>query len=112
MYLYDELLAEGDALNAVVQENGKNLSGGQIKRLSIARALLRTPKIYILDETLANIDEDTAKEILENLEAHANKIGAGIVHISHDQFILARCDTTVALDHIDQNRYEPQAQII
>lgn len=102
--IYDELkrLAVGlpSVLDYTVQENGSNFSGGQLKRLAIARAFLRSPKMYILDETLANIDEQTIHSILNRFELHASAIGAGIVHISHEQVIVNRCDDTVRLEPV------------
>jgi ATP-binding cassette subfamily B protein len=85
-------------LDYVVQENGKNFSGGQLKRLAITRAFLRTPKMYVFDETLANIDKQTITMILSNFEAYAKKIGAGIVHISHEQSIVSRCENIIKLE--------------
>jgi ABC-type multidrug transport system fused ATPase/permease subunit len=102
--IYDELLnlslGYPTPLDYTVQENGKNLSGGQLKRLAISRAFLRSPKIYVLDETLANIDEQTIKAILTNFESYARRIGAGIVHISHEPCIVSRCDKTVKLEPV------------
>jgi ABC-type multidrug transport system fused ATPase/permease subunit len=102
--IFDELkrLSTGSPtpLDYEIQENGKNLSGGQLKRLAIARAFLRSPKIYVFDETFANIDEQTINVILANFESYAKLIGAGIVHISHEQFIVNRCDKTVKLEPV------------
>jgi len=84
-------------LDYFVEENARNFSGGQLKRLAIARAFLRKPKIYILDETLANIDGRTIEMILANLETHAKSIGAGTVHISHDRKIIDSCVNAVTL---------------
>jgi ATP-binding cassette subfamily B protein len=102
--IYDELTKLAKELPSIldyqVQENGNNFSGGQLKRLAICRAFLRTPKLYVLDETLANIDEHTINLILNNFESHALKIGAGIVHISHEQVIVRRCDEKVTLEPV------------
>ncbi len=95
-------LADGlpSVLDYTVQENGSNFSGGQLKRLAIARAFLRSPKMYVLDETLANIDEQTIHAILDHFESHAAAIGAGIVHISHEPVIVGRCDEIVRLEPV------------
>ena len=51
------------ALDEEVTENGANLSGGEKKRICLARALLRDTDVLILDEPLANLDETTACRI-------------------------------------------------
>ena len=70
---------------------------GQRQRLSLARAFLRRPKLYIFDESTANLDEQTAAAVLTNLERHAAADGAGILYISHDQNVVDRCDQVIVL---------------
>ena len=53
--------------DTMVGERGITLSGGQKQRTAIARAVLRQPKILILDDALANVDTDTEERILERL---------------------------------------------
>ncbi len=55
--------AGGKALDGLITENGANLSGGEKKRICLARALLRDTDVLILDEPLANLDEETAGKI-------------------------------------------------
>lgn len=83
-----------------IGEGGKGLSGGECQRLSIARAFLRTPKLFIFDESTANLDADTAQKVLKNVEAHAKKIGAGVVYISHDRDVVNRCKSSVMLENL------------
>lgn len=85
------------ALTRPVSEGAANLSGGQRQRLALARAFLRRPKLYILDESTANLDGRTADLVLTNLERHAQAIGAGILYIAHDPSVPRRCDTTIEL---------------
>ena len=54
-------------LDTVVVEGGNNLSGGQKQRLCLARALLKKPKILILDDSTSACDLDTEREIRNNL---------------------------------------------
>lgn len=85
------------ALEYRVSEGAANLSGGQRQRLSLARAFLRRPKLYIFDESTANLDEQTAAAVLTHLERHAADDGAGILYISHDQNVVDRCDQVIVL---------------
>lgn len=85
------------ALGYTISEGAANLSGGQRQRLSLARAFLRRPKLYIFDESTANLDEQTAAAVLTNLERHAAADGAGILYISHDQNVVDRCDQVIVL---------------
>lgn len=55
--------ANADALKSIVMQNGTNFSGGEKKRLCLARALLRDTDVLILDEPLANLDAATAEQI-------------------------------------------------
>lgn len=52
-----------EGLSTMVEENGKNFSGGEKQRLSLARALLRKSRVLLLDEFTANLDKETAEKI-------------------------------------------------
>jgi ATP-binding cassette, subfamily B, multidrug efflux pump len=65
----------------MVGERGVTLSGGQKQRTSIARALLRHPRILILDDALASVDTYTEERILQGLRKHAE--GSTTILISH-----------------------------
>lgn len=86
-----------EALDYIIGEKADELSGGMKQRLSLARAFLRTPKLYVFDEITANLDEDAANYVLSNIESYAKKIGAGIVYISHDQKVVDRCEKVIIL---------------
>lgn len=86
-----------EALSCMIGEKAEELSGGMKQRLSLARAFLRNPRLYIFDEITANLDKDATNYVLSNIEAHAKKIGAGIIYISHDQKVVNRCDMVIAL---------------
>lgn len=61
-------------------ERGVNLSGGQKQRVSIARALIRNPKLLILDDCLSAVDTKTEEIILENLRAENIKTSVVVSH--------------------------------
>lgn len=86
-----------EALDCLIGEKADELSGGMKQRLSLARAFLRTPRLYVFDEITANLDKDATNYVLANIESHAKKIGAGIVYISHDQKVIDRCDKVIEL---------------
>lgn len=85
------------ALERMIGEKSEELSGGMKQRLSLARAFLRNPKMYVFDEITANLDWKSTDYVLSQIESHAKKIGAGIVYISHDPKVVARCDKVIVL---------------
>lgn len=87
-----ERLATPQALDEVVSEGGSNFSGGEKKRICLARALLRDTDVLILDEPLANLDAATAERIEDVLLSIQNKT---MVIVSH-QF------TETKSKHFDQ----------
>lgn len=69
-----------DSLDQPVTEGGANFSGGEKKRICLARALLRNTDVLILDEPLANLDDDTARRIEDLLLAIPGKT---MIVVSH-----------------------------
>lgn len=96
-----------DILSYKIGEGGTGLSGGECQRLSLARAFLRKPKLYIFDESTANLDVVTADKVLTNIEEYAKAIQAGVVYISHDKNVVDRCDTVIHIDN-KVSTYEEQ----
>ncbi len=60
-----------------------SLSGGESRRVSIARALLTSPKLVIADEPTGDLDEETTQEIME-LFASVAKEGTAVLMVTHD----------------------------
>lgn len=63
-------------------EHGAGLSGGQRQRISIARALIKKPKILVFDEATSNLDKHVASRISETINKVKDNIG--VVFITHD----------------------------
>lgn len=87
------------ALDTFINEKSEALSGGMKQRLSLARAFLRHPKLFIFDEITANLDEKSRDFVLTNIESYAKSIGAGIIYISHDSCVVDRCEKVVTLNN-------------
>ncbi|MCV2402594.1 thiol reductant ABC exporter subunit CydD [Marinomonas sp. C2222] len=71
-----------DGLDTALTEIGTGLSGGQMQRLSIARALLSGAEVWLLDEPCSGLDQETAQSVLATLE-QASK-GKTVLVVSHD----------------------------
>ena len=65
----------------MIEDGGENFSGGEKKRISLARALLRNTDILILDEPLANLDITTAERIEDLLLSIENKTILIVLHL-------------------------------
>jgi ATP-binding cassette, subfamily B, multidrug efflux pump len=81
----------------MVGERGITLSGGQKQRTAIARAILRNPRILILDDALSSVDTLTEERILEGL-ADAMR-GRTVILISHRVSTVRQADRIVVLEH-------------
>lgn len=68
------------------------LSGGELQRVSIARALMNNPRILIADEPSSSIDEALTKELLSTLRTMVNEEGLTVVVASHDPMVLQWAD--------------------
>ncbi len=80
-----------------LDENGANLSGGQRQRLAIARALLRSPKLLILDEATSNLDtitEQAIKNTVFNLDPDLT-----CIIIAHRLSTIRKCDQILVMNN-------------
>ncbi len=75
----------------------KELSGGQQQRVSIARAVVKNPRILLCDEPTGALDYASAKETLELLERVNQQYGTTVIIITHNTSIADMADTVVTL---------------
>jgi ATP-binding cassette subfamily B protein len=79
--VYDNIMEFPDQFETILGERGITLSGGQKQRVSIARALVKNPKMLLLDDCLSAVDTHTEHTILENLKQVT--VGKSSLIISH-----------------------------
>ena len=77
--IHKEILSFEKGYKTILGERGVNLSGGQKQRISIARALIKQPKILILDDCLSAMDTETEKSILQSLNTYTKNITTIII---------------------------------
>ena len=94
--IYDTILSFEDGFDTILGERGVNLSGGQKQRISIARALLRNPKILILDDCLSAVDTETENRILERLQEKSSDQTTVIV--SHRISTIRNAEKIIVID--------------
>jgi ABC-type bacteriocin/lantibiotic exporter with double-glycine peptidase domain len=85
-----------DGIETIVGENGIQLSGGQIQRIGIARALYNKPEILILDEATSNLDSETEKRLISSIINMSKK--TTIIMVSHQDRPLKMCDSIFKIE--------------
>ena len=84
-----------NGLNTIIGENGSKISGGEIQRICIARALYNNPEFLILDEATSALDKETEILLIKNLF----KLKKTIVFISHKLSSLKGCDRIFKIEN-------------
>lgn len=86
-----------DGISERLGERGARLSGGQIQRVGIARALYRRPQVLILDEATSALDRETEKEILGVLKDLNKSIT--MILVTHRESALESCNRTLRIEN-------------
>lgn len=84
----------GDRVNAFPRE----LSGGQIQRVAIARSLINSPEILFADEPTGNLDSKNSKQTIELLRKIQKQTGMTLVVVTHDERIAAEADRIIEIE--------------
>ncbi|UDF30666.1 UNVERIFIED_ORG: molybdenum ABC transporter ATP-binding protein [Roseateles sp. XES5] len=84
-------------IDSLLDRQPAHLSGGEKQRVAIGRALLAAPRLLLMDEPLAALDEERKAEILPYLERLRDEVGIPIVYVSHSVAEVARLADRVVL---------------
>ena len=95
--VYQNIIAFEKGFETFIGERGITLSGGQKQRISIARAIIKEPKILIFDDCLSAVDTKTEEEILSNLSSIMG--GKTSILIAHRISTIKNADKIIVMDN-------------
>jgi ATP-binding cassette subfamily C protein LapB len=96
--LYQSVLApHPKGLARFIHEGGYGLSGGQRQLVHITRAMLRKPKVWLLDEPTASMDSQTERQVIEALYEHQRRSGATFVIVTHKPQVVALANRVIVI---------------
>ncbi len=105
--IHRKVMAVASMLNLDEQLNKKpkQLSGGQRQRVALGRALVRTPKIFLFDEPLSNLDAKLRVKMRREIKILHQKLNATMIYVTHDQIealTLADRIVVMSMGHVQQ----------
>jgi multiple sugar transport system ATP-binding protein len=78
-------VAEMLRISEKLQNKATQLSGGEMQRVSIGRALVRSPRIFLMDEPLSSLDAKLREDLRLELKRIQQELGATVLYVTHDQ---------------------------
>ena len=108
--VHDNIVDFKDGYETIIGERGVSLSGGQKQRISIARALIKKPKILLLDDALSAVDTETEEAILEKLKQ--NNKGVTTIVVCHRISSAKNADYIMVLDHGKMTQFGTHKELI
>jgi multiple sugar transport system ATP-binding protein len=107
-------------IDHLLERKPKELSGGQRQRVALGRAIVREPKVFLMDEPLSNLDAKLRVEMRSQISKLHNRLSATTVYVTHDQVeamtmgtrivvmkdgFIQQCDTPLNLYDFPQNKF-------
>ena len=93
--IHDKVLTFPEGYNSIVGEQGVKLSGGELQRIAIARAILKDPQIMLLDEATSSVDSETEQKIQESLSKLAK--GRTTLIVAHRLSTVENADRVIVI---------------
>jgi lipoprotein-releasing system ATP-binding protein len=92
-----EELAQSLGFAEHLHKKTSQLSQGEQQRVSIARALMNNPSVVLADEPTSNLDDENCEKVIQLLDNQADKIGAALIIVTHDQRLKDRFQNRIFL---------------
>jgi PrtD family type I secretion system ABC transporter len=108
---HDLILRFADGYDTDIGEGGCLLSGGQRQRIALARALYGNPRLLVLDEPNANLDEEGDAALAASL-AELKQLGTTVVVVSHRRSLIARLDRIAILRNGKIEAFGPSSLVL
>ena len=85
--IHEKVMEAAKILGLVEQLNKKpsQLSGGQRQRVAVGRAIVRSPKVFLFDEPLSNLDAQLRSSLRRELKLLHHRLGSTMIYVTHDQ---------------------------
>jgi putative ABC transport system ATP-binding protein len=94
----DNSLLKRLGIENTLNQNVSELSGGQQQRVSIARVMMKHPKLIFADELTGNLDRKSADDVMDVMIDYVNEHQAGLFLVTHDELVAKRCKRVFRLE--------------
>jgi len=96
-FIHDSIIKLKDGYNAIVEENGATLSGGEIQRIALARIFLKNAPILLMDEPTSSIDSIYEASIFSSIKSFVQ--GKTVVIVAHRLNTILNSDKIIVMEH-------------
>ena len=100
----DNSIIESFGIKRVINKKVTSLSGGEQQRVSIARVLMKKPKILFADEPTGNLDRKTANDVMDRVFEYLEQQKAALFLVTHDENLAKKCNRVYRLENLTLNR--------
>ncbi len=100
----DNSIIESFGIKRVINKKVTSLSGGEQQRVSIARVLMKKPKILFADEPTGNLDRKTANDVMDRVFEYIEQQKAALFLVTHDENLAKRCNRMYKLENLTLKR--------